>query len=1182
MSSVTRGPGSRLIERWRQTARRHRASVSDRGQTALVAVVALSVSATLITGVLVTTVIHSYPLQQAKSVQLYANRALEAGVNAYVTALNTNPSLAECNSNTNGSGICSGINYGEWNFVPNSNTSGADAEYYAFGNPQPTFDPTTNALTSLSVQVAGAAQDNAATNHYLFDQETISLTPANGFLKNVWWSNFESYSPSGNYSNCNYNWNLNYNIDNANVACSPVYFGPGDYLFGPVYTNDSVFVSGDGTTSNSPSFGTSGAGGAPSPVTTADPNCLFVDDNNGMSGGTNNCARASGEVALYDTTNSAYGKPVETPPASDSQLGVIASHDGCLYSGPTQITLSTDANGNGQMTVVSPDTIESTVNVNGTNYTWDNNNISSNLNQCPNNGTAPLPDNGVVFVQTAPSNQTQQWANPLDDPVDNTVTNLASNPSSPQAGRAVTLTATVTSVSNQIDNNATVAFSQTTNSGWGGKQTAVINSCSAVTLSNPVAVVPATNPPTYSSTATCSTTESNSGTGAFSAAYSGGNSTGSSSANLGQTYTLNPAKGYGPYAQVSAGGCSSCYYGQTSAPDSEGDAFVNGTLSGQLTIGSANNVIADGNITYNDCTWGTGNGGSTFCPYNKSGTNDVLGLIAQNYAEIGRPIQTSTSGSNPTVAPSCAGTPAATCDPSNGGNGITIDAALLALNQSFVVNNYAAGGTEGNLTVYGSIQQYARGPIGTFGYSSTGYVKHYTWNPLLDFVSPPSYLVPSTASWVLQSISTNAGTAGTSVCPSLLGPYGSPGGTFLTQYCSASTGGLPNYPSATAPSPPTIGTATANTNGSVTVTWTDPSSNGSPITGYSVSPYPSCSGCTGASVSGGSATSTTIFGLTGGSSYTFTVSALNALGISDSSGRSNSVTIPSVPTAPTNAAAAVQPNGTVTVSWTDPTNSGSPVTGYTVIPSPACPGCTGMSVSSGTATSSTIGGLTSGAAYTFTVTATNAIGTSTPSSASNSVTTPTVPGAPAIGTATAGTAQATVKWTAPVSNGGSAITGYVVTPYIGSAAQTPQTFVSTATTEVVTGLTNGTAYTFTVAAVNAVGTGGASAASNAVTPATVPGAPNMGSVVAGSGGSGKVTVNFTAPGSNGGSPITGYTVKATDITRSTRGGQTASGTGSPLTVSGLHSGDRYTFTVTATNAIGTGAASSASSQVTAP
>ena len=70
-----------------------------------------------------------------------------------------------------------------------------------------------------------------------------------------------------------------------------------------------------------------------------------------------------------------------------------------------------------------------------------------------------------------------------------------------------------------------------------------------------------------------------------------------------------------------------------------------------------------------------------------------------------------------------------------------------------------------------------------------------------------------------------------------------------------------------------------------------------------------------------------------------------------------------------------------------------------------------------------------------------------------------------------------MSWTAPSSNGGSAITSYTVTPYIGSTAQTPVTVTGNppATSTTVTGLTNGTAYTFTVSATNAIGTGPASA-----------------------------------------------------------------------------------------------------------
>jgi hypothetical protein len=103
------------------------------------------------------------------------------------------------------------------------------------------------------------------------------------------------------------------------------------------------------------------------------------------------------------------------------------------------------------------------------------------------------------------------------------------------------------------------------------------------------------------------------------------------------------------------------------------------------------------------------------------------------------------------------------------------------------------------------------------------------------------------------------------------------------------------------------------------------------------------------------------------------------------------------------------------------------------------------------------------------------------------VTSPTAPGAPTGVTATPGNLAAAVSWTAP-ANGGSPITSYTITPYIGGTAQTPTTINGSppATSTTVTGLTNGTAYTFTVTATNAVGTGPASAASNSVTPGSLP------------------------------------------------------------------------------------------------
>ncbi|MBF0102483.1 MAG: fibronectin type III domain-containing protein [Desulfobacterales bacterium] len=88
---------------------------------------------------------------------------------------------------------------------------------------------------------------------------------------------------------------------------------------------------------------------------------------------------------------------------------------------------------------------------------------------------------------------------------------------------------------------------------------------------------------------------------------------------------------------------------------------------------------------------------------------------------------------------------------------------------------------------------------------------------------------------------------------------------------------------------------------------------------------------------------------------------------------------------------------------------------------------------------------------------------------------------------------------------------------------------------------------------------------------SVPGAPTL---VEATAGDTQATVTFTSPSSNGGSEITGYTVT------SNPGGKTATGTYSPITVTGLTNGTAYTFTVTASNAFGTGTPSAASDSVT--
>jgi uncharacterized protein YccT (UPF0319 family) len=238
------------------------------------------------------------------------------------------------------------------------------------------------------------------------------------------------------------------------------------------------------------------------------------------------------------------------------------------------------------------------------------------------------------------------------------------------------------------------------------------------------------------------------------------------------------------------------------------------------------------------------------------------------------------------------------------------------------------------------------------------------------------------------------------------------------------------------------------------------------------------------------------------------------------------------------------------------------------------------------ATSLLVTGLTNGQAYRFSVTATNAVGTSAASALSAAVTPATVPGAPTIGTATRGNASATARWTAPASNGGSAITGYTVRVVNAAGTQVGalRPAAAGATSLVVTGLTNGQAYRFSVTATNAVGTGAASALSAAVTPATVPGAPVIGTASAGvAGGTINATARWTPPASTGGTAITGYRVNAL---RMSAAGAVLATTTSAVQASTVRAltmtlpvAGNYRFTVVAINAVGTGPASARSNLV---
>lgn len=184
-------------------------------------------------------------------------------------------------------------------------------------------------------------------------------------------------------------------------------------------------------------------------------------------------------------------------------------------------------------------------------------------------------------------------------------------------------------------------------------------------------------------------------------------------------------------------------------------------------------------------------------------------------------------------------------------------------------------------------------------------------------------------------------------------------------------------------------------------------------------------------------------------------------------------------------------------------------------------------------------------------------------------TTVLAPDAPLTLTVTSGDGQLVVAWTAPLSDGGSAITDYVVTAAPTEPASTAPAATATvdpaAMTATLTGLADGVDYTVAVHADNVAGPG--SAAQGDATPRTTPGAP---AAVAAAAADGSASVHWQPPASDGGAPITGYAV-------STAAGvvQVIAPNATSATVTGLADGIPATLSVTTLNVAGSSAASTA-------
>jgi hypothetical protein len=190
-------------------------------------------------------------------------------------------------------------------------------------------------------------------------------------------------------------------------------------------------------------------------------------------------------------------------------------------------------------------------------------------------------------------------------------------------------------------------------------------------------------------------------------------------------------------------GCTSAYspFTATYPPSSGcGNAIVHtsSAYTGQLTIAAENDIIIDGDID------------------RASGSGGLLGLVANNFVRVKHPICPSNNQgcTNGTITSETA---KGQCNSGVNGQGSltnpTIDAAILAIDHSFIVDHYDCGGTGlGTLTVDGAISQKFRGAVGTTSSSSVanGYAKSYNYDDRLRYQEPPYFFDPVQSAWHIQ------------------------------------------------------------------------------------------------------------------------------------------------------------------------------------------------------------------------------------------------------------------------------------------------------------------------------------------------------------------------------------------------------------------------------------------------
>jgi Tfp pilus assembly protein PilX len=156
-----------------------------------------------------------------------------------------------------------------------------------------------------------------------------------------------------------------------------------------------------------------------------------------------------------------------------------------------------------------------------------------------------------------------------------------------------------------------------------------------------------------------------------------------------------------------------------------GTAYIKGVIDGQVTVGTAEDIVVTGNLTMQADPWTV------------PSSNDVLGLVPTHTVWVYHPVNKNSTPANMLTTPVS-----------------RIDAAILTVQDSFFVQNYNYGVKLGDLTVVGAISQQYRGVVGSGGASGQGYLKDYRYDNRFKsgYIKPPAFLAPTSTQWIYGQV----------------------------------------------------------------------------------------------------------------------------------------------------------------------------------------------------------------------------------------------------------------------------------------------------------------------------------------------------------------------------------------------------------------------------------------------